>query len=93
MPWNGDLPAAISNADVVITDGPGPHASALAPYRITGELLDSARPGVRFAPLPPFVRGREVSADAIEHPSFVGYSFKRHLKPVQQAVMSWALHA
>lgn len=93
MPWNGDLPAAISKADVVITDGPGPHASALAPHRITGELLDSARPGVRFAPCPPFVRGREVSADAIEHPSFVGYSFKRHLKPVQQAVMSWVLHA
>lgn len=32
-----------------------------------------------------------MSADAIEHPAFVGHGFKRFLKPVQQAVISWVL--
>lgn len=91
MSWRGDLMTAISDADVVITDGPGTHAEALTPYRVTGAVLDSAPSGIRFAPCPPFIRGREVSTDAIEHPAFVGYSFKQYLKPVQQAVMSWAL--
>lgn len=91
MPWEGDLRDAISTADVVLTDGPGRNVDALAPYRVTATLLDSAPPHVRFAPCPPFVRGREVSEDAIEHPSFVGYEFKRNLMPVQQAVMALTL--
>lgn len=88
--WDGDLRRAIATADVVITDAPGGNADALVPYRVTAELLDSAPPGVRFAPCPPFVRGREVSADAIAHSAFVGYGFKRHLAPMQQAAMAWA---
>lgn len=91
MPWNGELKTAITEADVVITDGSGIHAEALTPYRVTGAVLDAAPPGVRLAPCPPFVRGREVSADAIEHAAFVGYGFKQYLKPVQQAVMSRVL--
>ncbi len=91
MPWVGDLGTAIRSADVVITDGPGNHGDALAPFQITSTLLDSAPEGVRFSPCPPFIRGREVSAGAIEHPAFAGYGFKRFLKPVQQAVMAWAL--
>lgn len=91
MLWADDFPAAIASADVVLTDGPGPFAVELAQYMITASMLDSAPPGVRFAPCPPFVRGREVSADAVAHPAFVGYGFKRFLKPVQQAVMAWAL--
>ncbi|BAU95409.1 ornithine carbamoyltransferase [Corynebacterium suranareeae] len=91
MPWQGNLMTAIADADVVITDGPGPHAEALTSYRVTAAVLEAAPSGIRFAPCPPFIRGREVSTDAIEHPAFVGYSFKQYLKPVQQAVMSWAL--
>lgn len=91
MPWAEDLATAIATADVVITDGPGPHVDALAPYRVTAELLDTAPEGVRLVPCPSFLRGREVSADAIAHRSFVGYGFKQNLKPVQQAVMSWVL--
>jgi hypothetical protein len=34
------------------------------------------------------VRGREVSADAVAHPAFVGHGFKRSLLPVQQAVLA-----
>lgn len=91
MPWNEDLSQSIVDADVVITDGPGPHGEALAPYRVTADLLDTAPRGVQFAPCPPFVRGREVTPDAIEHAAFVGYGFKKYLKPMQQAVMSWTL--
>ncbi len=89
--WTDDLAGAIRSADVVLTDGPGPHAAALEPFRITAALLDTAPPGVQFAPCPPFVRGREVSADAIEHPAFVGYGFKAALLPVQQGVMAHCL--
>lgn len=87
--WTEDLAEAIMTADVVITDGPGPHADALASYRIIAQLLDAAPDGVRLNPCPPFLRGREVSDDAIAHRSFVGHTFKRHLLPVQQAVMAW----
>lgn len=86
-----DLNEAASTADVVITDGQGPHAEALAPYRVTAAVLKRAPRGVRLNPCPPFVRGREVLADAIDHEAFVGYSFKAALRPVQQAVMAWAL--
>lgn len=89
--WSDDLTAAIRSADVVLTDGPGTHEELLAPYRVTAELLDLAPAGVRLAPCPPFVRGREVSADALEHPAFVGHAFKAALLPVQQAVMAFCL--
>lgn len=91
MPWNGDLNSAVASADVIITDSPGQHAAALAPYRVTLEALRLAPQAVRLAPCPPFVRGREVSADAIDHGAFVGYEFKSFLLPVQQAVMAWVL--
>lgn len=93
MPWDGDLQAAVASADVIITDGPGQNAEALVPYQVTGEMLRLAPEGVRLAPCPPFIRGREVSADAIDHEAFVGYGFKSSLLPVQQAVMSLVLEA
>ncbi|KQO81062.1 ornithine carbamoyltransferase [Frigoribacterium sp. Leaf263] len=86
-----DLETAIRSADVVLTDGPGAHAEQLAPYRITAALLDTAPEGVRLNPCPPFVRGREVGADAIDHPAFVGHGFKASLLPVQQAIMAHCL--
>ena len=89
--WDGDLTTAICAADVVLTDGPGRHAQQLEPYRVTAALLDTAPVGVRLAPCPPFVREREVSTDAVAHPSFVGHRFKQALLPVQQAVMAHCL--
>lgn len=87
--WTDDLRAAVADADVVVTDGPGAHAEALAPYRITAEVLSWAPSGVRFAPCPPFVRGRELDADALTTGAFVGYGAKRALLPVQQAVLAY----
>ncbi|MGG7307033.1 ornithine carbamoyltransferase [Curtobacterium sp. AB451] len=86
--WTDDLATAIRTADVVLTDGPGRHAEALEAFRITAALLDTAPAGVRLAPCPPFVRGREVSDDAVAYPAFVGHAFKASLLPVQQAVMA-----
>ncbi|WP_243226362.1 hypothetical protein [Microbacterium sp. CIAB417] len=89
--WVEDLATAIRSADVIITDDPGRHAEVLAPYRITASLLDAAPRGVRLNPCPPFIRGREVSDDAVTHPAFVGHAFKRALLPVHQAVMAFCL--
>lgn len=91
MPWDDDLHRAMLTADVVITDGPGLHAEALVPYRVTAELLDTAPRGVRMIPCPPFMREREFSTDVVAHRAFAGYGFKRSLMPVQQAVMARAL--
>jgi len=89
--WTDDLSAAIVDADVVVTDGPGRHAAALSPYRITADVLSRAPSHVRFAPCPPFVRGRELSADALTSRAFVGHGAKRALLPVQQAVVAHCL--
>ncbi|MFD6177515.1 MULTISPECIES: ornithine carbamoyltransferase [unclassified Isoptericola] len=92
LAWTDDLEAAVTGADVVLTDGVGKHADALAPYQVTADLLRLARPGVRLAPCPPFTRGREVSADAVAPGGpFVGYGFKASLLPVQQAVLAHCL--
>ncbi|TFD27923.1 ornithine carbamoyltransferase [Cryobacterium cryoconiti] len=89
--WTDDLDAAVASADVIITDTPGDHAHELAPFRITASLLKQAPDGVQLAPCPPFQRGREVSADAIDSAAFVGYGFKASLLPVQQAVLALTL--
>lgn len=89
LPWTDDLAAAIASADVVLTDGVGEHRRLLAPYRVTRALLARAKPGVLFNPTPPFTRGSELSADSVASPwPFVGYSFKKSLLPVQQAVLA-----
>lgn len=92
LDWTDDLDAAIVGADVVLTDGVGPHRRALAPYRVTRKLLERAKPGVLFNPCPPFTRGAELSADAVSSSwPFVGYGFKASLLPVQQAIMAYCI--
>lgn len=89
--WEEDLKSAVAQADVIITDAPAGNEAALQAYQVTAEVLDHAPSGAKFSPCPPFVRGREVSADAMTHRAFVGYEFKAALKPMQQAVMSFLL--
>lgn len=86
--WSGDLFEVVRDADIIITDGPGPHAERLRSFQVTSGVLATAPEGVCLSPCPPFVRGREVSEDAIESAAFVGYEFKRSLLPVQQAIMA-----
>ncbi|PJI90902.1 ornithine carbamoyltransferase [Luteimicrobium subarcticum] len=89
--WTDDLADAVTRADVVLTDAPGEHAAVLAPSQVTADLLARAPEGVRLAPCPPFVRGREVSSDALASAAFVGHAFKASLLPVQQAVLAHCL--
>lgn len=89
--WTDDLDHAVTTADVIITDAPGAHRAELAPFRVTAAVLERAPSGVQLAACPPFQRGREVSADAIESAAFVGYGFKKSLMPVQQAVLAHTL--
>ena len=86
-----DLYEALRDADIVITDGPGRHAEALRPFQVTADALAHAAKDVQLIPCPPFIRGREVSADAIASPAFAGYAFKQALMPAQQAIMALAL--
>ncbi|MDR1432361.1 MAG: hypothetical protein LBI99_09620 [Propionibacteriaceae bacterium] len=60
---------------------------AFRAYQVTSPLLALASPDVVLNPCPPFSRGREVSAEVIAGPRFVGYQFKRSLLAVQQAVL------
>jgi ornithine carbamoyltransferase len=90
--WTDDLDAAIRDADVVLTDGAGPNAKALAPYQVTADLMSRARPGAVLNPCPPFTRGAEVSADAVAPGGpFVGYGFKASLLAVHQGVLAACL--
>ena len=89
--WTDDLETAVRAADVLLTDSFGPYSLQLEPFRITAALLDIAPAGVLLNPCPPFTRGEEVSADAIEHPAFVGHRFKASLLPVQQAIMAFGI--
>ena len=86
-----DLYDALRDADIVITDGPGPHAEVLRPFQVTVEALSRAAKEVQLIPCPPFIRGCEVTADAILSPAFAGYAFKQALLPAQQAIMALAL--
>jgi ornithine carbamoyltransferase len=86
----GDIAAAIRDADIVLTDPlSGAAIADFAPYQITAELLRTAHPNALLNPCPPFYRGEEVSADAINSEFFVGYDFKQSLVKVQQAVLLW----
>ncbi|ACZ30881.1 aspartate/ornithine carbamoyltransferase carbamoyl-P binding domain protein [Xylanimonas cellulosilytica DSM 15894] len=90
--WSDDVEAAVRDADVVLTDGVGRHAEALAPYQVTAELMTLARPSAVLNPCPPFTRGQEVAADVVDQGGpFVGYGFKRSLLHVQQAVLATCL--
>ncbi|MFZ4896501.1 ornithine carbamoyltransferase [Plantibacter sp. Mn2098] len=89
--WNEDLFDAASRADVILTDSPGDAAPPLASYIITQDVLAVAPTGVRLAPCPPFLRGRELTDGALSGRAFVGYEFKRSLLAVQQAVVAHAL--
>lgn len=89
-----DIRSAIVGKDVICTD-PVP-AADLPTFRdcqVTLDCLRNANPGALLNPCPPFFRGEEVAADAIDSDYFVGYDFKRTLLEVQQAVLLYCLQA
>lgn len=86
------LEQAVKGKDVICTDSwPEELADKAGDYRITEEIMGLANDGAVLNPCPPFYRGEEVSADAVDSPYFVGYSFKKHLLEIQQAILIYSL--
>ncbi|MFT3952073.1 MAG: peptide transporter [Oscillospiraceae bacterium] len=92
IPVQHDLRAAIAGKDIICTDSlPEACLADFKQYQITKEIMELANQAALLNPCPPFFRGEEVSADVIDSPYFVGYTFKRNLIEVQQAVMIFGL--
>lgn len=85
---------AVKGKDIICTDSlPSDIIGEFENCRVTKEIMDTANRGAVLNPCPPFYRGEEVSADAIESEYFVRYGFKRHLLEVQQAVIIYLLRS
>lgn len=85
-----DLEEAVVGKDIVCTDSiPTSAKDEFKGYQISLEHLKHANPGACLNPCPPFFRGEEVSANAIDSEYFVGYEFKKHLLEVQQAIICY----
>lgn len=87
-----DIATAIQNIDVVCTDSlPKECLADFKTYCITTDIMKMANKAAVLNPCPPFFRGEEVSADAIDSPYFVGYSFKKLLLEIQQAIIIYSI--
>lgn len=83
-----DIHDAIKGKDIICTDSlPAGALADCGRCQVTKAALAEANAGALLNPCPPFYRGEEVSADAIDSDCFVGYEFKKALLVVQQAVM------
>lgn len=87
-----EIETAVKGKDIICTDSlAAEEVSDFKHCQVTREVMDMANENAVLNPCPPFYRGEEVSADAIESKYFVGYAFKKNLLAVQQAVMVWCL--
>ena len=87
-----DIQSAILGKDIICTDSiPTELKADFRDYQITAQLMQKANKGALLNPCPPFFRGEEVSADAINSPFFVGYEFKKSLLAVQQAILIYCM--
>lgn len=87
-----DINVAVKNKDIICTDSiPQKILPDFMNYQITKAIMEQANSGAVLNSCPPFFRGEEVSSDAIDSEYFVGYSFKKHLLEVQQAVIIYSL--
>lgn len=83
---------AIRGKDIICTDSLPPDApAAFKNCQVTRAVMEMANKGALLNPCPPFSRGGEVSADALDSEYFVGYEFKKHLLEVQQAILIYCL--
>lgn len=87
-----DIKTAVKGKDIICTDSlPAEMLNDFRGYQVTNEIMAMANKNAVLNPCPPFYRGEEISADAIESEYFVGYEFKKNLLVVQQAVMIWCM--
>jgi ornithine carbamoyltransferase len=83
----------LKDADVIITDcWPNERdEDVLLQFQITAATLDKTKSECLFLPCPPVNRGKEVSADAMEHAKCCVHEAKSFLLHSQNAVLEWAL--
>lgn len=87
-----DIDKAVVGKDIICTDSiPSAAKNDFEGYQITLERLKYANVDACLNPCPPFFRGEEVSANAIDSEFFVGYEFKKSLLEVQQAIICYLL--
>ena len=87
-----NLQEAVAGKDIICTDSLSKDIlEDFRDYQVTKEILEKANKGAVLNPCPPFYRGEEVSADAIDSDFFVGYDFKDSLLKVQQAILIYCM--
>lgn len=88
-----DIRDAVAGKDILCTDSlPAAAREQFRDCRITTEVMRMANEGAIVNPCPPFYRGEEIAEDIPASPFFVGYSLKKHLLEVQQAIMLYCLN-
>ena len=94
----GDPVAAVTGADVVITDtwismGKEAEAAArlaeLAPYQLDAALFSNAAEGAIVMHCLPAYRGKEITAEVLDGPASVIWDEAENRRHAQKAVMSW----
>lgn len=87
-----DLKSAIIGKDIICTDSLGSDIlKDFSEHQVTLEIMESANENAILNPCPPFYPGEEVSKDVIDSKYFVGYSFKKYLLEVQQAIIIYSI--
>lgn len=97
--WGTDPVAAVKNADVVVTDtwfsmGEETHtqkAAQLAPFQVTGTLMQHAKPTACFLHCLPAHRGEEVTGDVMDGPQSLVFDEAENRLHVQKAIMLWCM--
>lgn len=87
-----DLNKAITGKDIICTDSLShEELKAFRERQITLDIMKRANDNAVLNPCPPFYRGEEVSDEVMDSPCFVGYSFKKYLLEIQQAIIIFSL--
>lgn len=87
-----DLKNAIIGKDIICTDSLASNIlKDFSEHQVTLEIMENANKNAILNPCPPFYRGEEVSNDVIESKYFVGYSFKKCLLEIQQAIIIYCM--
>lgn len=83
------------DANIVVTDcwPDNANAAELLDYQVTGNILAGTQDNVEFIPCPPVSRGKEVSAEAMSHPTCRVIEAKSFLMHAQNAVLEWVFGA
>ena len=97
-----DPVAAVTGADVVVTDTwismgkeeeAAARAAVFAPYSLTTELFEQARPDAIVLHCLPAYRGKEIDAEVLDGPQSVVWDEAENRRHAQKAILSFLLEA